>query len=781
MNKYLVCLLLFSGITQLTFAQSESKSILWYNQPAVEWEEALPVGNGRFGAMVYGSPGQENIQLNEDSLWPGGYGDWGLAEGNREDLHQIRAYLLTGENEKADSLLVLKFSRKGVTRSHQTMGNLWINFDKKKDVGFIKRSLNIEKAIVTTEFTLNGFPSTEEVIASAPDDALIIRFKTENPEGFHATISMSRPMDNGFATASSTALNRQQLEMKGMVTQRGGQLDSKPVEILNGVKFKTLLMAQSPDGEIHSVDSTLRIAGAREFILKVVSSTSFYHPDFEEEANRQLEEVQLKSWGEILIAHEKEYESWFNTLDLQLGPSTPDTIPTDKRIEQVQNGATDLHLEKLLFDYGRYLLISSSRPGTNPANLQGIWNQHIAAPWNADYHVNINLQMNYWPADVTNLGELNEPLFKFIDGVIANGKQAARENFDMNGSMVPHTTDLWQVAFLRAATAYWGGWIGAGGWIGRHYWDHYQFTQDEVFLKERVYPALSAIVAFYADWLVEYPADGKLVSSPSTSPENQFISPKGKVVATTMGVAMDQQIIADVFNNYLKTCQILGIESDLRNKVKTQLTKLRPGVQIGEDGRILEWDQPYEENEKGHRHMSHLYAFHPGDAITYSHTPEAFTAVKKTLEYRLEHGGAGTGWSRAWLINFSARLMDGNMAHEHISKLLAKSLYPNLFDGHPPFQIDGNFGYTAGVAEMLIQSHEEGLIRLLPALPDAWSSGNVNGLKVRGGHTVDMSWEQGKLKKFKIHAGKSGEIKVAYDISEMDLTLEKGESIEMEM
>ncbi|RAI88303.1 glycoside hydrolase family 95 protein [Algoriphagus yeomjeoni] len=767
------------SLSLVNLAYSQSTSILWYNQAAEEWEEGLPVGNGRLGAMVMGIPGQEHLQLNEDSLWPGGYEDWGLAEGKRADLDQIRAYLLAGDNKKADSLLVLKFSRKGVTRSHQTMGDLWFNFDWIESQNY-RRSLNLETATVLTQFISEGFEVSQEVIASAPDNALIIRFKTNHPKGFNGEISMNRPEDNGFATAKTTALNDRQLEMSGMITQRKGQLDSKPVEILNGVKFRTLLFAQNQSGEISTTDSTLVISGAKEFMLKLVSATSFYHENFEAEAERQLEKIQLKSWGELLRTHETEYASWFERMDLQLSPNEPDNITTDARIERVKNGEVDLHLEKLLFDYGRYLLISSSRPGTNPANLQGLWNRHIAAPWNADYHVNINLQMNYWPADVTNLSQLNEPLFDFIDGLIENGKNAARENFDMAGSMVPHTTDLWQVAFLRAATAYWGGWIGAGGWIGRHYWDHYLFTQDRKFLEERAFPALEAISAFYSDWLVEYPADGTLVSSPSTSPENQFVNSKGEVVATTMGAAMDQQIIADVFNNFLKASELLGKETPLREKVKTQLPNLRPGVQIAEDGRILEWDQPYEENEKGHRHMSHLYAFHPGDAITKSETPEAFAAVRKTLEFRLANGGAGTGWSRAWLINFSARLLDGEMAHEHIQRLLAQSLYPNLFDGHPPFQIDGNFGYTAGVAEMLIQSHETGLIRLLPALPKAWASGSVSGLKARGDYTIDMTWQDGELQTCRIQAGKTGKILVLYDGSEMDIDLERGQSFEIE-
>ncbi|MDR7131387.1 alpha-L-fucosidase 2 [Algoriphagus sp. 4150] len=778
MKKFLLSIALTLSLYPFILAQSSS--VLWYNQPAVEWEEGLPVGNGRLGAMVMGIPGQEHLQLNEDSLWPGGYEDWGLADGKRADLDQIRAYLLAGDNKKADSLLVLKFSRKGVTRSHQTMGDLWFNFDWIESKNY-RRSLNMETAGVLTQFISEGYEVSQEIIASAPDDALIMRFKTNHPQGFNGQIIMNRPEDNGFATAKTTALNDKQLEMSGMITQRGGQLDSKPVEILNGVKFRTLLFAQNHSGEITTTDSTLIVSGAKEFTIKLVSKTSFYHEDYEAEAARQLEKIGLKSWGEILHAHEKEYASWFNRMSLQLDSGESDHLATDERIERVKNGEVDLHLEKLLFDYGRYLLISSSRPGTNPTNLQGLWNRHISAPWNADYHLNINLQMNYWPADVTNLGELNQPLFAFMDGVIKNGKNAARENFDMEGSMIPHTTDLWQAPFLSAATAYWGSWVGAGGWIGRHYWDHYLFAQDVNYLENQAYPALSAISAFYSDWLVEYPADGKLVSSPSTSPENQFINPKGESVATTMGAAMDQQIIADVFTNYLKASEILGKETALTEKVRGQLSNLRPGVQIAEDGRILEWDQPYGEHEKGHRHMSHLYAFHPGDAITSSATPEAFAAARKTLEYRLANGGAGTGWSRAWLINFSARLLDGEMAHGHIQKLISQSLYTNLFDAHPPFQIDGNFGYTAGVAEMLVQSHENGLIRLMPALPKAWANGSVTGLKARGNYTIDMTWQDGELKTYRIQAGKSGRILIYYDGSEMELELEKGQSVEIEL
>lgn len=761
------------------FSTQAQKSILWYQSPAEKWEEALPLGNGRLGAMVFGKTNHDRIQLNEDSLWPGGPDDWGLAEGRPEDLAQIRKYLIDGDHHKADSLMVLKFSRKGVTRSHQTLGDLWLDFDW-KEVTEYKRSLDLERAVSEVSFTSKGHQVRQQVFVSAPDQAMIIQLSTDHPQGFNGKIRLDRPADQGFLTAETKALHPQLLEMKGMVTQRGGQIDSKPFPITEGVKFRTLLSAQSPDGQINASENVLEITGANTIYLKLVTATSFYHKDFEQVAEAQLEKISFKSWGELLSAHEREYQSWFNRTSLSLGTQSQDLTPTDQRIAHVKNGQVDLHLEKLLFDFGRYLLISSSRPGTNPANLQGLWNQHIAAPWNADYHLNINLQMNYWPAEVTGLSELHLPLFDFVDGLIENGKKAATTNFGMRGAMLPHTTDLWKIPFLQAATAYWGSWIGAGAWLGRHYWEHYLFTGDEKFLRERAFPAFEQIAQFYSDWLITDPRDGKLVSAPSTSPENQFINEKSIKAASTLGAAMDQQLIEDIYTIYLQTAKILEQNSPLKATLQYQLQALRPGVVIGQDGRILEWDRPYDEPEKGHRHMSHLYAFHPGNAITLSQTPDYFGAVKKTLQYRLDHGGAGTGWSRAWLINFSARLMDGEMTHSHIQKLISQSLYPNLFDAHPPFQIDGNFGYTAGVAEMLLQSHEEGIIRLLPALPKAWQSGKVSGLKARGGFSLDFSWENGTLKTLKITSLPGKKAVILADGSEIELFLKKGESMEME-
>ena len=745
---------------------------LWYDASASVWEDALPIGNGRLGAMVFGNPVRDRIQLNDDSLWPHDL-SWEHPPGRPEDLKRIRKILLKGDATLADSLMVHYFSNKSIIRSHQTLGDLFLNWNH-SEVSDYRRSLDLSTAIAKTFYKTQGYGVTQKVFVSHPNQAIVVKILSDHPDGLNGTIKLNRPLDEGEKTVDVSSHDNR-IVMQGEVTQRAGKFKSQPAPILSGVKFETQLSAHNKGGEIKAVDSGLSINSVKELTLYIVNNTDFYSSDYGLKNTKALAAVQERSYAELEQIHVKDHQSLFNRTQLKLeGDPALRLLSTDQRLEKVKMGAVDPELSQLLFDYGRYLLIGSSRPGTLPANLQGLWNQHINAPWNADYHLNINLQMNYWLANLTGLHELNEPLFDYLDRLVESGKITAEKNFGMRGSVLPHATDLWAPTWLRAQTAYWGVSFGTGGWMMQHYWYHYEFTNDKKFLKERAFPAMEQIALFYSDWLVEDPRDKTLISLPSSSPENRYIDDSGKAVALCRGSAMDQQVIHEIFTNYLEASKILGISTALTKKIELQRDQLRPGFVLGKEGRILEWDRPYEEREPGHRHMSHLYGFHPGKQISIREQPKLFEAVRKTLDYRLENGGAGTGWSRAWLINCSARLLDGEMAHEHIQLLFKKSMFKNLFDAHPPFQIDGNFGFTSGVVEMLLQSHESFGIRLLPALPQAWKTGAVKGLVARGGITFDMAWKEGKLLKVTLNSQKDQKVKLLYQNQEYLLDLEKG-------
>ena len=760
----LTVLLLFACVSS---GQEELNSSLklWYDEPAVDWEEALPLGNGRLGVMVFGHTGTERIQLNDDSMWPGDLG-WDQPEGTKEDIAQIRNLLLEGKNQEADQLMVEKFSRNGVTRSHQTLGELFIDFNH-QNITEYRRELDLNSAISTVSYRTNGQLVTQKVFVSHPHRAIVIELSSEAKEGLNAKVRLSRPKDHGTPTVTVHTSDEGHLVMEGMVTQRGGKFDSEKAPILEGVKFETLLRIDHSGGEIIQGKDFLKMKKVAKATLVLVSNSSWYHEDFSDQNRKDLDALAGLETREVEDEHIHDYQKLFSRVELKLGLESLDHLATDDRLERMKADSLDLGLEALLFQYGRYLLISSSRVGTNPANLQGVWNEHIEAPWNADYHLNINLQMNYWPANLTDLDDLNLPLFDYIDRVVESGKETAQKNFGCEGSFLPHATDLWAPTWMRGATAYWGSSMGAGGWMMQHYWHHFAFTQDTSFLQDRAFPAMREVAKFYSDWIIQDPRDGSLISAPSTSPENRYLNADGEPVALCLGSAMDQQVIAEVFDNYLEASAILGVNDAFTGKVEQQRAQLRPGFVLGSDRRILEWDRPYQEHEPGHRHMSHLYGFHPGTSVSKEQTPEIFEAVRKTLDYRLANGGAGTGWSRAWLINCSARLSDGEMAHKHIQLLFKKSMYNNLFDGHPPFQIDGNFGYTAGLSEMLLQSHlrdEQGNYYqdILPALPSAYKSGMINGLKGRGAFEVSMEWNQGELSSLKIKSLKGNMLNVRY-------------------
>ena len=722
--------------------------------------------------MAFGNPTKERLQLNDDSLWPKDLG-WDHPEGTPEDLKEIRRLLFLGEIQKVDSLLIEKFSNKTLVRSHQTLGDLILHFDHDSITDY-KRSLNLNSAIAETHYKTNGYPVSQKVFASAADQVIVVVLKSAHPKGLNGRLSLQRPQDEGVPTAR-TFISEGDLILEGEITQRKGRFNSQPAPIIDGVRFQTRIKTKHTGGTVTATDNSITLEGVQELELYLVSNSSFYHEEYQVQNLKQLEALQSKGLADLEQRHLEDHQSVFNRVQFDLiTDNTLQNQPTDKRLEAVKQGAIDLELQETLFHYGRYLLIGSSRAGTLPANLQGLWNPHINAPWNADYHLNINLQMNYWLANLTQLDELNGPLFDFVDRLIESGRETAEKNFGARGSFLPHATDLWAPTWLRAPTAYWGASFGAGGWMAQHYWQHYLFTQDLEFLKTRGFPAIEAVAQFYSDWLIEDKRDGTLISAPSTSPENRYLNAQGVPVASCLGSAMDQQVITEVFTNYLLAADALKIKNEGITTIRNELKQLRPGFQLGSDGRILEWDREYEELEPGHRHMSHLYGFHPGDQISLSKTPKLFEAVRKTLDYRLENGGAGTGWSRAWLINCAARLMDGAMAQEHIELLFQKSIYSNLFDAHPPFQIDGNFGYTAGVAESLVQSHEPGILRLLPALPSNWSQGSIKGLKARGNIIVDLSWKNNRLQQIQLLAGHNTQKELLYRDQQITVNLKAG-------
>lgn len=747
---------------QSNYSKNQSTLKLWYDKPAEEWTEALPVGNGRLGAMIFGQVEKERIQLNEKSLWTGGTIERANPEA-LENLDNVRELLFAGEYAKGDKLAQEKIMGMRIDRgkhTYQTLGDLHLDFENQGNITNYKRELDLEEAISRVEYESEGIQFKREIFASSPDDVIIIRLSTSEKGKLNFNAWFSRPGD-----AETVSAGENRLIMTGFANYEG-----------QGTHFASVLQINNLGGEIASTDTSLTVTNASEVEIHISGRTDFWGENEVKTATNDIKKSVELSFEELRSNHVEYYNELFNRVSFTLNKNDTLNLPTDKRLERIKDGETDAHLTELYFQFGRYLLISSSRPGGLPANLQGIWDGTLNPPWNADYHININIQMNYWPALVTNLAETQQPFFEFVDDLRERGTVTAKKVYGCRGFVAHHTTDAWKFTDPIGKTGY-GMWPMGAAWCSDHFWEHFDYTRDTSFLKEKAYPVLKDAALFFVDFLVEDPKTGLLVSGPSMSPENRFIAPNGEVAAVCMGPAMDHQIIRELFQNCIKTSEILKMDVQFADTLQAMLEKLTPS-QIGSDGRILEWSEELPENEPGHRHISHLYALYPGEEFTNPNETKWLEAARKTIDYRLQNGGGHTGWSRAWIINFFARLKDGEKAHENLQALYAKSTLPNLFDTHPPFQIDGNFGATAGIAEMLLQSHN-GVLQVLPALPLEWESGEITGLRARGVFVVDIHWENNELKELKIESIKGNSCLVIYQNQTKEINMNSNQIIKL--